>query len=244
MPVESVTHYNAGTRPGYSLSLSAYFDFTAGDSHSRSSRATVRMSPMRGETLWIVHRYFDVRPGIETALNNHPGIGRAQGVTRTSGIDITDRRKSKPLDKEPLRTDFAPYWCCRVAPKGVKGWWLVTVRVTVWTRFYESLARCTRCLSMYVRVHVHVHVPLCVYDEGRREKEPESLWTVLPRDKAIISALSGPNQANQPPTASAACLSSSYPLSASSLAPALLSAHPLHRFRTVASQANPLRVPT
>ena len=136
-----------------------------------------------------------------------------------------------------FRFRVAIFWT--FAPQGgLKGWWLVTVRVTVWTRFYESLAN-VHDVCVHVRARVHVRVRRRKTGEGA-----ESLWTVLPRDKAIISALSGPNQANQPPTASAACLSRLLLSSPPLLAPARLSAHPLRRFRTVASQTNPLRVPT
>lgn len=88
----------------------------------------------------------------------------------------------------------------------VKGW-----RLRTRYRLNMVLRESSWCIC----VSLHVHIYICIWMNTRKEngEGAESLWTVLPRDKAIISALSGPNQANQPPTASAAYLSSSYPLS-------------------------------
>lgn len=88
----------------------------------------------------------------------------------------------------------------------VKGW-----RLRTRYRLNMVLRESSWCIC--VSLHVHVYICICMNTRKENGEGAESLWTVLPRDKAIISALSGPNQANQPPTASAAYLSSSYPLS-------------------------------
>lgn len=147
----------------YSLSLSAYFDFTAGD--SRSDHRVTLVSRCLG-SLWIVRRYSKVKPDIQTPLNNHRNRWNWRvEAERVSGIDITDRRKSEPLDKEPLSADFAPFW--RRGFNGLKGGGYV--RVTVWTWFYESLA------GVYVLAYTYTYIFVYVWIHVRKtEKEQKA----------------------------------------------------------------------
>ena len=151
------------------------------------------------------------------------------------GIDITDRGKSKPL---PLwtRNHFGRI-SLHIVAAGASNRLKAVAYVAL--PFSRTVFSCksgehTQCIYMYVRTKE--------YPEGRRKtkrRSGERPLNGVTRDKAIISALSGPNQANQPPTASPPP-----PSPTSSRTPALSSPNssfaPCAFAPTPCMQANPL----